>query len=490
VKQKFKKIWTGFITRPEIVFVTLASVFGLTSVFVMPMHMTPDEPAHFAKAFRMSEGKVFPDVQKCSENGICFAANYLPRQIIEFNTRGRDSAFSNHTDFDIFSENFDREAVTSKVDFSDRELEYVLSAESYFPIAHLPQAIGIAIGRVIYPSIAVMYFAGRIMNLAFFIALMFFIIRYVKRAKWAYALIAMFPMIICHAASFSADPIAAISIFGLFAIFQNLFIQQASIKRRQVIAIALIGLAAAFIRPTNLVLLFPLAFLPKRLFKPNRIKKIPFSVQKWLIAAGVVLLVLVIAALWTALYPSAINLAPGWTSEGVDRMGQISWIISNPLGFIKAIFFTFIHYGGSGQFTVLRFIYESMGAFSWMYYMLPGAIVTMLWIAMLITTMRRDPELKTEKSEALSSILTYVISVLAVAVTMYIIYTPIGHRVVCGLQDRYFTPFFIILIPVFFWLRKYVSVDIKKETTMGIIVFSASSIALLCYIVQTIIFFA
>ena len=70
-------------------------------------------------------------------------------------------------------------------------------------LAHLPQAIGMLIGRAIYPSYGVIMLVGRIVNALVYIIGMYFVIKAAKYGKLALMFISLLPMMLQQAASLS-----------------------------------------------------------------------------------------------------------------------------------------------------------------------------------------------------------------------------------------------------------------------------------------------
>jgi uncharacterized membrane protein len=480
ILDSFKK----FFAKPELVFATMAGVFGFISVFVMPMQMVPDEQSHFSRAYTLSEGKIFPDEEV---DGI--SAYNLPRQIVEYNHNIKEVAFTRHTDDDIFSDQFDPTVFTQKVDLDDKKLDRIWGTESYAPIAHLPQAIGIVFGRLIYPSIGVMYMFGRLFNLIFYVAAVYFIIKRTKRARWAYVIIALSPMIISHAASFSADSIAMIGILGMFMVIHNLFIQKDKIKLNQLIWLVIFAATAAFVRPTNLVLLFPLVALPASLFAANRgrFKRLPFNLRKWVSITGAVAVVGLLAWGWMQFYNTTYNTVH---QSGASSSSKISWMIDHPVGYMKKVTNLYVDADVEhGSFSLERYLYNSIGGqFSWRCYSLPISVFTLQYIILLLAVLVSDKQ-KAKGSEAAISLLTYLAIIFATPTAMFIMSNATPETTEFGLQARYFTPMFVVLIPIGLWLQKWISVKLKSEMVIGVLVSCVTFIALTCYVIETLMTF-
>ena len=63
---------------PEKIFLILSLVFGLLFVFITPPFQSPDENSHFLKAYSVSKGKFFPEVQNKK------LGNYFPKEYLNY----------------------------------------------------------------------------------------------------------------------------------------------------------------------------------------------------------------------------------------------------------------------------------------------------------------------------------------------------------------------------------------------------------------------
>ena len=96
---------------------------------------------------------------------------------------------------------------------------------SYGPVGYVPQAAGIAIGRLIGVEPLTAFYLGRLTNLLISIALAFFAIRLAPFGKPLFLLIGLLPMTMFELASLSCD---ALTISG--AIFFTALLLWASTK--------------------------------------------------------------------------------------------------------------------------------------------------------------------------------------------------------------------------------------------------------------------
>src|SRR5690606_17297512 len=137
-----------------------------------------------------------------------------------------------------------------------------------------------------------------------------------------------------------------------------------------------------------------------------------------------------------------------------------------------------------------RILASIVGGFSSYGYGLPLFLTLLCFLVLLITLMHKD---KAEDGAIrafslpldLGFLGALILLVLAVTYAMYTGYATLpsvlGSNAIwaLGVQGRYFTASLIFLVPLFLWLRRYVSFAIKPPVTIGVIVFSAAAFWLL-----------
>lgn len=434
----------NFFEKPETIFCTLATVAGLLMLFLLPLFRAPDEMAHFARAYQVSQG-----------------------QIVSQNDHGRTGGVIPQ----IEGYNFHNKLTPETYLFFDFS-----SSAVYSPISYIPQAIGIAIGKLIYPSVAVMVYAGRIVNLIAYIAMLYAAIKIAKRGKWVYAVVGLIPMAIQQAGSLSADVMTLGPVFLFIATVQNLFTQTTLLTKKQAGMLIALSAVLGLTKQTNVLLLLALLFIPKRLFASTWHK---YRLLLLTLGIGVVLALgwYMITRMLHYNFSYALN-------NGVSQAGQIDFILHHPLSAFTAFFTTF--FGGQSLSSPADFIMISMiGYFSWFDYKLPLFLIIVSYLLLLVTLLRRDDEkAKDSKTLVWSHAAIFAASIAAVALALYISWTPVGQGYIIGLQGRYFLIYIPLLIPLFAWLGRFVQITLKPYL-LGMIVTAVSFINLLAMIVLT-----
>ena len=433
-----------FLERPEKLFCILAISAGSIMLFLLPLFRAPDEMAHFARAYQVSEGQLFSQTKDGHTGGV------VPQ---------------------LEGYNFYNKLTSQTYRFFDFS-----SSAVYSPVSYIPQAIGITIGKIVYPSVAVMVYAGRLVNLIAYVAMLYIAIKTAKRGKWVYVVVGLIPMAIQQAASLSADVMTLGPIFIFIALVQNLFTQTTLLTKKQTIALVIIAIILGLTKQTNAILLLALFFIPKRIFA-----SIWQKYRFLLLTFGVGTLALVSWYIATRLLHYNFEYAPA----GVSQTGQIAFILHHPLQAVSAFFVTF--FGGQSLSSPADFLSISMiGYFSWFDYKLPLSLIILSYTLLLVVLLYRERD-ETKDSPRLiwSQAIVFGASIVAVACALYISWSPVGLKYISGLQGRYFLAYIPLLIPLFAWLGRFVKISFDKPHRIGMLVASVSSINLFVMLLLT-----
>jgi uncharacterized membrane protein len=190
--------------RPEHVVVSLGLIFGLLSAGITPPMQAPDETEHFYRAYQISEGTLIPlKIGEPKPGGS--TGGYLPEalEVVEsFNP------LRHHPDRKIVAMVATLRRLMATTIESDQRRFFVFSnTAAYSPIPYLPQAAGIAFGRLFTGSPIVLSYLARTANLLAWLAMVALAIRTIPILKWSLVAVALTPMSLFLAASASADAV-------------------------------------------------------------------------------------------------------------------------------------------------------------------------------------------------------------------------------------------------------------------------------------------
>lgn len=465
--QKSKRVAITIFERPEKVFLTIAVIFGLVTVFCMPIFMVPDEAAHFDRAYQVGGGHLVSQVVPGDTGGavpgipVSGVAGYKQRSPVSW------------------GHYFDR--------IHQKDIKFVSfpSSALYSPLPYVPQAIGIDFARLVYPSLGTMVLMGRIANLAVYILLVYIAIRIARQGKWVYVVAALFPVAIQEAASLSTDVMTTGLGFITIAYLHSLFYSRDILRRKQFILLVLLAIGLGLTKQTNILFLLPVLFLGRRLGS---------SVWKRLAAGCLVFGACLLAVVgWFLLVKyQHYNLAKS-TQPGVDQLGQVKFIIMHPLAFAKVLFKSYVYEGFRGIAMDDFYLMSMVGIFSWFLYKLPLLLIMSSYAILFLAFMYRDkleqPRLSLLRKLACVQTLTFVVSLIGIAGALYIVWTSVGAPQVSGVQGRYLIPTIPLLIPLFALMSRWVKIAFDRPYRMGMIVAAVSGTNLLAMLILTVKYF-
>lgn len=176
-------------------FLALLSLCGVLFVFLTPPFQVPDEPAHFFRAFDVSEGRLLPRGRPGHRGA--FVPESLPRMAAQLLG---DVPF--HADRKVPISTI-RDAVKTRLE--PRVRVFVESGTPYSFVPYLPAALGIAVARRFSDSALIPLYAGRLFNLAVSLLLIGGAFRAMPIARPVLWLLSLAPMAVFLMASASAD---------------------------------------------------------------------------------------------------------------------------------------------------------------------------------------------------------------------------------------------------------------------------------------------
>lgn len=429
--------------KPEKAFLVIGVVFGLVFLVLVPPFQVPDEPQHFYRAFQVSELR-FLDLVALNRNPRTDAFRYgtlLPKSLAGL----VDMSDVTETRFGPENKVTPSRLLASfraHLDAGDREY---LPVAPYAPVAYIPQALGIGLGRLLGVPSLVLFYLGRLCALAAWIGLVFVAIKTTPILKWTFFLLALMPMTLHLAASNSADSVVIGVSFLLSAQLLSWAYdaRKERIGRADIAGALVMALVLTLSKPLYLVLLALILLVPR--------EKFPRGAKRLLTFGGVVVFCVAAYVGWSLL--TAWATVPGPAIElsrhGVDPpvladispKRQLALILSHPFAFIGVLATTF-------SVLSLFYLHSFVGLLGWLDTLLP------MWVPYVYVAVVSGVSLLGGAREHVSwraKCLSFAIPALACLgafVYFYLGESAVGMKVVVGFQGRYLIP----VAPVFFLL--------------------------------------
>ena len=441
----------------EKIFLIVVIVIGLTYTFLLPPASIHDEHAHIRTAYGYSNRLFFrkyENMRRSADLNHGYFNNFNP-------IPGAFSVFRPNpgiAEYRILHSSLFRR--TSNIEPSpSNNLIHTNEVHLY-----LFSIIGITVGRLLNLDTAPMLMLGRLFNFSFFVTTVYFAIKIIPIGKMLIFSIALFPMTMQQAASFSSDSVINGLAFLIVAFIFKLIYSNTKISIQDFIVL---GILSALIAPAKGGAYMPLVFLCLLIPKEN----IP-ALRKFKYFHAKILLVSIASFLFFNHYLLLSILGFGTSSAEVAerRFYSFSFIFNDPGEFILILIRTFeLHFPST-------WFFEAVGyAMGWTNIPWRGSmpvrymhIMFGFTTVLLLSTLESEIKYKIASKGKLIICLVILASAGMAILAMFLGFTPFGHPYIRGVQGRYFLPVFPL---IFLLISRSVSfVELKRNINNTLII--------------------
>lgn len=395
--------------RSEVLFSACALLLGLIYLFVMTPLAIPDEAYHYHSSYRLSNALLLrPD----SELG-----------------KAADFDYTGFVGHENVASGYDRIAreLLAPAEAGGETVIPMPRGLSYF-IEYLPQSAGIAIGRLTGQNFVRTFYLGRLCNLLFYVAMLFFTLRRAPKFKLILGLAAITPMALHQAASFSYDGfINAVSFFLIASLLKCIF-EEGELSWKDY---ACVLVAGALLAPAKVVytpIILPVLLIPAARFHSKA--------ERWVKLAAVFLACIVLILVFQL---SDISRIAGTAERSLNWEGQynydIAFVLHNPVQTAKIFCRTLLDRGVGYVTTCFggRLAGLSLRLSPWII-----ALFMALFLAAALFGEKGTGRLTVGPRLLLLGIVCVVgVSVMA---SMFLAWTSNTRPIIEGVQGRYFLP--------------------------------------------------
>ena len=392
---------------------------------VLPPFQAPDEYVHFARSAALSRGNLLVE-SRGDQIGYqidCAAEKLLAKtpQGIEF-----ERELKTKYDWNAFWKASDEAATFVGQCFWQIEAG---NFPLHIPLLHVPQAAGIFLGRVITTKPAYWFYGGRLMNATVAVAFLALLLMTFSNAISRMILFCTLPMVGHMLGSLTADALPILSAFFLYALTLRSLRTDATqpVEWLQItIAAALLGFGKSVYLPLLLVVFL----IPLQTRRRN----------DWVFSAVCVSMVIFGLAIWNAYIGKEFLKAQTATSQSSK---QIAYMLEHPIRSLVALI--------GGYIGPIKIISVSFfGSFGWLRVFMPIPWY-LAYLALTIIWLGNNPEPLPNRLSQLVFPLAALASMMAISLSMYLIFTPVGGSYTLGIQGRYLIPLFPFLVtPILF----------------------------------------
>lgn len=301
-----------------------------------------------------------------------------------------------------------------------------------YAIEYLPQAIGLAIGRLLNLNFLGIFYLGRLTNLIFFAVCAYFAVKRIPRFKVLMALAALLPMTLQQSASYSYDAFINGMAFLFIASLIREYTAEGKMTREDFLWLLIPGALLAPAKVVYSVMLLLTFWIPANRFGSGK--------RKWgMIAfAAAICLGVLVAFNFTSLYNRVMSAFPGHAIQSTITGAayySVNDLLRNPLETLLIFWRTlrneFLFWMGS----LIGYVLSGLSLPISRWYVCGFAGLLALSVAF-----RGKEETKVLPGQRAAFVGCFAAVVLLSMFAMLIGWTLAGDSVVQGVQGRYFLP--------------------------------------------------
>lgn len=415
------------------VYTILALIIGGMYIFVIPLCAQSDEPAHLYRAWQVAQGEIIAPIRDGN------FTTEIPKSVVDMvqvNSEIKKREYKKYYDIKEMA----------NIPLNEDETVEVTTSGNYHGISYLPQIVGLKIGMILKLNPYYSAMLGRITSLIITVLLLAWGIYKLPKHKLFATIVLLCPVVLSHAASFSADNVTLASVFLLVSYVYYYMQTKEKIKKKDYIILIALTFIIAVSKIAYLPVICILAFLPKECFEDTK--------RKWIYSALLIAFGTIVAIWW--MKTASISATAG------DPTYTNTWIYSNPIGYLIVLFRTTV----SNAWDYLENIFA--GHFLCHNQVSPYSIIPIAYIVISVIAFFSDEnEKKTTMMQKLISFGIIAFSYVLISTAMYVYNTSFKNGIIVGVQGRYFVP--LLMLFIFFGNSKKWNIEEQKMTNISLV---------------------
>lgn len=442
---------SGKILPLETVFLIAALLFGAIYLYVLPPLSAPDEACHYITAYRLSnrlmglpatdqEGKVLIREEDwfAEDSGGDYQVYVREDGSLAAEDESADAAkvlgqILTEETYRLIHEKGTAAAAPSGENSTALSVHLPVATT---PFAHVMPALGITLARILGLNSLGLLYLGRLMNLIFYAVAAWLAMRRLPFGKEVLFGVALLPMSIHLSASFSYDAFIMAGMFYFTACCLDLAYRAERVRPADVLALTLVMAAVGPCKMVYAVLTGLCLLIPVRKFGGR---------GKWLLSAVCVLgawgiAMALVNGQTVAAYATGTDTYIIWAEESGY---SLSLLLHRPLKTMAMFYQTFL-------WQLEHYHLTTIGAYLGnvdVVLDVPYAVVLFFTCGLLGLAFRKPGEpLILTGGRRVWIWLVCLALVIALLFSMLLAWTPVGSKVICGVQGRYFLPFLPVLL--------------------------------------------
>lgn len=421
----------------ETVFLVCCLGVGLIYMCLMTPNSIPDEPVHYFSAYKYSNAITFNSADYSSDSLINMTNKDI--DVLSYSLTPGKQTYARVAE-DIVAPSGDKSESPVAVMTAGNILQF------------LPSSIGLSLGRTLDFNGLWTYYMGRLFNLLFFVLMAYFGMKKLPFGKMVFFVIALFPITIQQAASYSYD--AVINGLAFFSVGYSLYLAYTTdkIKVREIVALSV---ACALLSASKAGVYLPIGALIFLVFarRQNLSKKKLFAYAGTVLGSSVLLLLIFnINKILNSLLPASSS--SGETAAQTSaQFYSTSFVLTNTKEFIRMFFRTLRQLKDTYYTTMVG------GQLGWLNVFVGALIIALFFVLMLIAAMKYDDEKVHFNFKSRTLMLFIFIAVFGEILLAALTWTDINTSIIMGFQGRYLIP----VLPLAVYCLRNSAIVIKKN---------------------------
>lgn len=413
--------------KPHRFFLIAGFILGIFYTLVTPPLQIPDESAHFHRAYSISEGNFLP-IKKDNRLGA-----EIPYGLREFYI---PFSFAATTLKYTLNDSVIKKSFTIPLNAEQREFVDFPNTSYYSPVSYIPHSVSLFVLRQFNCSTGVLFYGSRIFAFLLWIISMYFIIKTLPAFKWLFTLLALLPMHVYVANSFSADTMTNLLSFLLIGLVITYTFDEKIITYKRVLILLTIGILLAFAKVVYAGLVFSILIIPAAKFKNLK--------TRFLVSLLVIGTCLTAAYLWSDIvmeyYTPASEYNPNFVkraivAEGANYFQQKAYILSHGTYFFKVIYASLFHH----PFTYLN---GYIGVFGSSDIYIPLWLIAFGYMVILYVALMEKNFYSLSCKQKIILVSSSFLAFVLLLLSQHLTWDKVGEGIVDLVQGRYLIPLF------------------------------------------------
>lgn len=459
--------------------VLMAGGLGVLYLFVLPPLSAPDEISHYVSAYRLSSqligqpqrdryGRVLLRAQDAWVEDLDGDFIYEPDEDgnLQVTEESHEQAVKlgetlDESTYELFHAlGINGQYAPERIDEIQAQGAYVSSTYppvTTTPLAYVPQAIGISAARLLGLNTVCLLYFGRLCNLLFFIGMLYLAVKRIPFGKEVLLGVALLPMTLHLAASFSYDVMILGCMFLLTAVCLDLAFEAEQVRIRDVVLLAVLAAVAGPCKMVYAPMLGLCLLVPVRKFGGAR----NWFVSAFVVAGAWAVSMYLVNSQVITTYATATE-ADSYVAWAEEAGFSMNLLIHNPVLLVRMFYQTLVWNAKDMHITMIGGWLGNLDQVLDVPYLVVW-ILTLCLIGLALKIPAEQIRMNLRQR--------FWVGVLAAAcagltmLSMLIAWTPLSSRVILGVQGRYFLPF----LPVLLLALKNPTVVLTKDKNRSIL---------------------